>query len=368
MATDSTSRTLLLLAGLTLLAAAVWLVRDVLPPFLIAAALALLLDPILARMQQAGLPRWAAATITFLGFLAGLFAAVAILVPLAVSQISDLIRKLPEYTAHFQAAADDWALRNAALLHRLNLPPSLSDLWRDYQQDITRYAQVFLERIFQSLQASAGLLGWLVIVPIVTLYLLSDLNALRARIAYLLPEQHRETVVGLAVQVGRVFGAYLRGLSALCLCYGFIVYLVLEVGVRLNYALVLGLSAVVLYAVPYLGQITLILLAVLTAWVTGKSPGQILGLVVAVVVVGQLFDQLITPRVIGKQVGLHPVLGIFALMVGGQLFGLLGMVVAVPVAASVRVVLIQLFPRLAEPIPTAPAVADAEPAVADAAS
>lgn len=351
MATDSTSRTLWLLAGIALLAAGLWLVRDVLPPFLIAAALALLLDPILGRMQQAGLPRWAAAAITFLVFLAALFAAVAILVPLAIAQLSELIRNLPGYTAHLQAAADEWALKNAALLQRLHLPPSLNDLWRDYQQDITRYAQVFLERAFQSLQASAGLLGWMVIIPIVTLYLLADLNALRARIAYLIPDRHRDTVVALAVQVSRVFGAYLRGLSGLCLCYGFIIFLVLEIGVRLNYAVVLGLAAVVLYAVPYLGQITLVALAVLTAWVTGKSPAHIIGLVVSVVVVGQLFDQLITPRVIGKQVGLHPVIGIFALMVGGQLFGLMGMVVAVPVAASVRVVLIQLFPRLAEPIP-----------------
>jgi len=358
MSTDSTSRTLLLLAGLALFAAGVWLVRDVLPPFLIAAALALLLDPVLIRMQQAGLPRWAAAGITFLVFVAALFAAVAVLVPLAIAQLSELIRNLPAYTVHLQEAADAWALKNAALLQRLNLPPSLNDLWRDYQQEISRYAQVFLERVFQSLQASAGLLGWLVIVPIVTLYLLADLNALRSRMAYLIPDRHRVTVVALAVQVSRVFGAYLRGLSALCLCYGFIVYLVLEIAVHLNYALVLGLLAVVLYAVPYLGQITLVLAAVLTAWVTGKSPGQILGLVVAILVVGQLFDQLITPRVIGKQVGLHPVIGIFALMVGGQLFGLMGMVIAVPVAASVRVVLIQLFPRLSEPIPVTPPTVD----------
>lgn len=362
MPTDSASRTLLLLAGLALLAAGVWLVRDVLPPFVIAAALALLLDPVLGRMQRAGMPRWAAVGITFLAFVAILFGSMAVLVPLAVNQLSELIRNLPQYTAQLQSLADDWALKNAALLQRLHLPPSLSDLSRDYQQDISRYAQVFLERVFQSLQASAGLLGWLVIVPIVTLYLLADLNSLRTRVAYLIPDRHRDTVVGLAVQVSRVFGAYLRGLSALCLCYGFIVYLVLEIGVHLNYALVLGLLAVVLYAVPYLGQLTLVLAAVLTAWVTGKSPGQIIGLVVAILVVGQLFDQVITPRVIGKQVGLHPVIGIFALMVGGQLFGLMGMVIAVPVAASVRVVLIQLFPRLSEPIP----VVEANPEVASA--
>jgi predicted PurR-regulated permease PerM len=143
----------------------------------------------------------------------------------------------------------------------------------------------------------------------------------------------------------------LRGLTALCLCFGVTVYLVLALVFGLPYALILGLSAVVLYAVPYLGQFTLLAAGALVAWVTGRSPAHIILVAVSLVVVGQIFDQLITPRVIGKQVGLHPVLGLFALMVGGQLLGPLGMIIAVPVAASVRVVLIQLFPRLAEPIP-----------------
>jgi predicted PurR-regulated permease PerM len=130
-----------------------------------------------------------------------------------------------------------------------------------------------------------------------------------------------------------------------------LIYLVLELGFGLRYAVVFGLSAVILYAVPYLGQVTLIVLAIFVAWVTGRNPGHMLGMAVAMFAVGQAFDQLITPRVIGRQVGLHPVLGLFALMVGGQLFGLPGMVVAVPVAASLRIVLIELFPRLSEPIP-----------------
>ncbi|MCC2670025.1 MAG: putative permease [Armatimonadetes bacterium] len=350
MATDSTSRTLLLLAGVALLGWCVWLVRDVLPPFLIAIALALLLDPVLDRMQKVGLPRWAAAGLTFLAFFGTVFALMAVLLPVALGQIGDLARSLPEYVTHLQNSVDRWALDNAALLRRMNLPPSVSELWQQYQRDITGYAQVLLERVFLSLQASAGFLGWVVVVPIVTLYLLIDLDALRARLAHLIPDRHRNTVFRLTLEVGRVFGAYLRGLTAICLCFGLLIYLVLELGFGLRYAVVLGLLAVVLYAVPYLGQVTLILVAVLVAWVTGRNPGSLVALAVAMLAVGQVFDQLITPRVIGRQVGLHPVLGVFALMVGGQLFGLPGMVVAVPVAASLRVVLLQLFPRLSEPV------------------
>jgi predicted PurR-regulated permease PerM len=351
MATDPTSRTLLLLTGLALLAGAIWLVRDVLPPFVIAIALAILLDPVLDRMQRAGVPRWAAAGLTFVAFTAVLFGAVAVLFPMAIGQVGELIHNFPTYTGRLQEVVDDWALRNAELLRRLNLPPSVNELWSQNQREILQYAQKLLEGLFASLQASAGLFGWLIVIPIVTLYLLMDLDALRARIAYLIPDQQRDTAVALAGQVGRVFGAYLRGLTALCLCFGVTCYLVLELIYGLPYALILGLCAIVLYAVPYLGQFTLLLAAAMVAWVTGKNPGYIVLVVGSLLIVGQLFDQLITPRVIGKQVGLHPVIGLFALMVGGQLMGPLGMVIAVPVAASLRVVLIQLFPRLAAPIP-----------------
>ena len=352
MGKDSTSRTLLLLAGLALFGWGVWLVRDVLPPFLIAFALAMLLDPLLDRLQKFGLPRWAAASLTFLAFFGIVFALLAVLIPVAIGQIGELAHSLPEYVTHLQTAVDKWASDNAALLRRMNLPPSINDLWQQYQRDIAGYAQVLLERVFTSLQASMGFLGWVVVIPIVTLYLLVDLDALRARAIHLIPDRYRGTVFDLALRVGRVFGAYLRGLSAVSLCYGVLIYLVLELGFGLQYAVVFGLSAVVLYAVPYLGQSALIVLAVLAAWVTGRNPSYIVGLAVSMVAVGQVFDQLVTPRVIGKQVGLHPVIGLFALMVGGQLFGLLGMVVAVPVAASLRVVLIQLVPRLSEPIPS----------------
>lgn len=351
MGADSTSRTLLILAGLALLAGCVWLVRDVLPPFLIALALALLLDPVLDRMQRAGLPRWAAAGITFLGFTAALIGAVAVMLPIAIAQIGELIHNFPVYAGRLQQSVDDWALQNSELLRRLNLPPSVNALWAQYQRELPGHLQLVLERVFGSLQASVGLFGWLVVVPIVTLYLLVDLDALQARLSYLIPDRYRGAMLDLAAQVGRVFGAYLRGLTALCLCFGVTVYLVLALVFGLPYALILGLSAVVLYAVPYLGQFTLLAAGALVAWVTGRSPAHIVLVAVALVVVGQIYDQLITPRVIGKQVGLHPVLGLFALMVGGQLLGPLGMVIAVPVAASVRVVLIQLFPRLSEPLP-----------------
>src|SRR3712207_680667 len=139
MQADSTSRTLILLVVLGLAAWAVWLVRDVLPPFLIALGLAWLLDPLLDRMQRWGLPRWAAVTLTFAGFLALFAAAVLFVVPRAAAQTGDLLGNLDGYVRQLSRLADNWAQSNADLLRRLNLPPTLPELWQEYQADVGRY-------------------------------------------------------------------------------------------------------------------------------------------------------------------------------------------------------------------------------------
>jgi predicted PurR-regulated permease PerM len=319
-----------------------------------ATGLSLLLDPVLVRMQRWGLPRGLAVTLTFVLFLALFVGVIAFLVPRAVTQIADLTQNLNKYGQVLELAFDKWAKDNATLLARLHLPPTLSGLWDQYQNEIIRYLQVVLQGLFISLQAGLGTLGWAVVVPIVTLYLMIDMERLRARLYHVVAPRHRAVVGDLASKVGNVFAAYLRGLILICAAFGLVVYVALGMAFALPYAVILALLAAVLYAVPYLGQLSLLVVCILVAWVTGRNLGQIVAVAVTLVAIGQIFDQLITPRVIGRTVGLHPVLGLFALMVGGQLFGLSGMVVAVPVAASLRVVLIHLFPRMGEPLPTDP--------------
>jgi predicted PurR-regulated permease PerM len=353
MGRDSTSRTLFWLTGLAVSAWLLWKLADVLTPFAIAIVLALLLDPLHDRIQARGVPRGLAVGLTFLVFMAVFIGFVAFLIPVTVGQVADLVRNADEYLAKIRLGLDGWVSANGALLQRFNLPPSSTELWTRYQGDATVAVQALLQRFFEFLQASAGKLSWLVIVPLVTLYLLVDLDRARERLIFMLPDDRREQIVALTAKVGGVFAAYVRGLVAICACYGLIVYLALELGFRTPYALILGLAAVALYAVPYLGQLALIASAVIVAWATGHGTGYLVGVGLTLLGIGQLFDQLITPRVIGRQVGLHPVLGLFALMVGGQLFGPFGMVVAVPVAASVRVILVELFPRLTAPIPPA---------------
>ncbi len=353
LTSDSTGRTLWILAALVAMMWFLWRISEVLPPFIVSTALALLLDPVLDRLQRRGLPRWAAVTLSFGLFLALFFGVLAYVVPLAIGQVADLLNNLDLYSTRLQGAVGDLLERNELVLRRLNLPVSLHELQQQYGGQITGWLQLLLQRAFVSLQISAGMLGWVLVVPIVTLYLLIDLDRIHRRLNHLVPPQHREATSATARKVGNVFSAYLRGLTGICVAYGAMLILVLGIGFRLPYALILGIVGAVLYAVPYLGQMALLVSGCIVAWASGHNATYVGGVAIALIAVGQLFDQLVTPRVVGRQVGLHPVLGLFALMVGGHLFGLGGMVLAVPVAACLRVVLIDLYPRLGEALPDA---------------
>lgn len=161
--------------------------------------------------------------------------------------------------------------------------------------------------------------------------------------------------------VGGVFSDYLRGLLIVCALYG-----VTTIGVLYGlsifhhslaqYALLVGAAAGVLFAVPYLGSLTTALVTFIVAYAAAAGDHQsglaFGGIAVgATLVVNQVFDNVVTPRVVGGGVGLHPILALFALVIGGELFGITGMLLSVPIAGSVQAILFRLYPRLTKPTP-----------------
>jgi predicted PurR-regulated permease PerM len=195
----------------------------------------------------------------------------------------------------------------------------------------------------------------LVVALIVGFYILSDLDRLRARAYFLVPQKHRNFAGHLAADIGGVFSDYFRGLLIVCGMYGLATILLLyglslwhkEIG---GYALLVGASAGVLYAVPYIGALTIALVTFLVAFAAGKLAFALwaVGLTLAL---NQIFDNIVTPKVVGGGVGLHPVMALFALAIGGEMFQLWGLLLSVPVAASVQVILYRLIPKLCEPTP-----------------
>jgi predicted PurR-regulated permease PerM len=302
-------------------------------------------------MQRRGWSRRAATLVVYIFFLF-IFAGVAlVLIPAAVRQAAEFAGNMPTYYAELTHRMQGMLAAHHELLARLRLPTTSNEILARYQSQIARALQTLASRLLQFFAGSVSKLPWMVIIPIVTFYLLQEISTLRARIVHLIPARHREGFINVSERVGDVFSGYVRGLIIVCAGFAVVLGVVLALLFRLPYALMIALVAGVLYAVPYVGGAATIAIAALVAVATQHGTGFVVGVVMAVLVVQQLFDQIITPRVVGGLVGLHPVVSLFALTAGGQLFGLPGMILAVPVAASAQVVLTSLWPALAEPLP-----------------
>jgi predicted PurR-regulated permease PerM len=352
MGKDPTSRTILTLLGLAFVLWLIYLVRDLLPPFLIAFGLATLMDPVVNRIQGRGIPRGLAVAITFVSFLAIFVGALVVFLPLAIAQLGTLGNSIESYYNSVRESVDALMERHVHWLERYHIPhPSAQKLLDDYRQQVITYLQQLLGQILASLRDAAGRLIWVVIVPIVTLYMIIDFERIRARVHHLVPDDHREAVMKISGDVGSVFARYLRGLVTVCVAYGIAMGFALALVFQLPYALVVALAGGILYAVPYIGPVATIGIAGMIAWATSNGHlGHTLGVAITALVINEIFDYGVTPRVLSRQTGLHPILNIFALMVGGSLFGFLGLVFAVPVAASIQEILKHFYPQLTEPI------------------
>ena len=347
-------------AILSLLALAAWHVSDAIlgmaAPFVVGLMLALLLDPLADRLERHGMKRLGAVGIVFGIFLLLLVGFGAVVVPALINEAGTLKASGPQALANIRATVNFWLAHHKNFVG-VKMPPTFDVL----STQLTARASAYLQ------QYSGGIAGFLtgtvatvintVITLIVTFFLLYDIDRLRARFFFLLPEKARGPLDQVGRDIGGVFSDYLRGLLIVCSLYGVTTILMLY-GLSFtrghhalaNYALLVGTAAGVLYAVPYLGSTTTALITFLVGFAAGGVGFGGLAVLLSLVV-NQVFDNIVTPRVVGGGVGLNPVMAIFALILGAQLFSIWGMLFSVPIAASIQVILFRLFPRLTTPTP-----------------
>ena len=327
---------------------------SIITPFIIAIVVALMLDPVVDRVQKRSRRggRLPAVITVYLLFLCSFFLILAFLVPSLIAQVGKLVAAFPGYLDTSRTFVNQW-LQSHQRLGPFQLPPNLNTLIGQYSDQVSAAMKASLGRVASILIGSVAQLIWLIIVPIVAFYLLMDIDRLRARLLFLLPQYYRTSVERTALDVGTVFGSYIRGLLIVSALYGVVsVFMFLALGLR-SYALLLGFLAGVLYMVPYVGPLITALLATMLSLATGHGAGHALLVLALLLVLNQIFDNVVTPRIVGGGVGLHPVVTVFALFLGAELFGIWGMLLSVPVAASIQLALFRLFPRLNAPTPLA---------------
>ncbi len=334
----------LLIVGLVLF---FWGVRGILPPFVIAFAIAWLLDPLLDRMQRMGFSRTFAIASVYVVFLGSFILGLVFLVPAIIDQASQFAGDFPGYAERAQDFAEHSMQSHHALLVKFKLPTTLQEVFARYGSQVSGSATAAVSATSSWIAANVSKALWLILIPLISFYLLNDVDKIRKRSALFIPEPWRERTTEIMSKVGTVFSNYVRGLLIVCILYGILEMLLLT-GLKISYAVILGLLAGILYAVPYIGAgatVLIIFLVSLATYEAGVSH-PIWVAPVGAIALNLVFDNGVTPRILGKSVGLHPVLSMFALLAGGQLFGLAGMVLSVPIAASIQEILFEFKPEL----------------------
>jgi predicted PurR-regulated permease PerM len=335
-------------------ALAIWLLHEILLPFVAGMAIAYLLDPLANRLEKLGIHRVLAALLIVIVFATALVLLGILIVPILANQLSALIAKLPEYVAKVQALVTD---PNRPWLSKL-----VGEGFLDAQQSTGELVKqglawlvAFLSSLWAGGRALISILSLVVVTPVVAFYFLSDWPHMVAALDNWVPRPHQETVRGIGREINAAIAGFVRGQSAVCLILGAYYALALTLA-GLNFGLLIGLIAGLITFVPYVGSLTGLVVglsvAVAQFWPEYTSILVVLG----IFLFGQFVEgNVLSPKLVGESVGLHPLWLIFALFAFAYLFGFVGLLLAVPLAAATGV-LVRFAMRqyLASPLYTGP--------------
>ncbi len=323
-----------------LLAYVIYLLEPILTPFLAAAVIAYMLDPLVDRLSDSGLGRWVlgrtlATLLVMSALILSIIGLLLILIPL-LQQQSDLIaQRLPLLIEHFHNQIEPWLLNRFGIrldLHQQDLQRMVSEHW----QTAGNLMGSVLLSAGQKSMTLLGIFANMCLLPVVLFYFLRDWDVMVSQVGELIPRNWSSQAHQIGLEIDCVVAEFLRGqlsvMLSLCVFYSVGLWLV-----GLDMALSIGLIAGLLSFVPYLGFALAFVMAVLLALLQFASLSQVVP-VLMVFGIGQLVESFIlTPILVGDRIGLHPVIVILALMAGGQLFGFAGVLLALPVSAAIAV-------------------------------
>jgi len=315
----------------------IWLLKPVLAPFVLAALFAYLGDPIADRLEKR-MPRPVAVSLVFLVMIIVVVAILLVLVPFIERQISNFLAQLPSWINWFQTKAAPWLEQHLGVSTDVLDTQRLISVLQDNWKEAGGFATTVIAKVSKS---GLTIVGWalnIVMIPVVAFYLLRDWDIMVDRIHALVPRSIEPVVTRLARESDEVLGAFLRGQLSVMVVLG-VIYGVGLWMVGISIGPLIGMIAGLISFVPYLGAITGVLMGVIAAIVQYQD-WQHVAYVAIVFAIGQTLEgYVLVPRLVGEKIGLHPVAVIFAVLAGGELFGFVGVLLALPVASVVMVLL-----------------------------
>ncbi len=331
------NRFLKILLFLLGLAAIGWLVvklSSIIMVFVIGALLAYILDPIASFLEYKGLSRAAATGVIFLVLALILFLTVLFVVPPIIDQV-----KVIQHNLSSDTSAE--AIKNIEQFIRQNIPfMKESDL--NLQVRVNEMVTHFSDSIFGLLGSVISIITTLVIIPFVVFFLLKDGRSMIKNLVSIIPNRYFEITLNLFYKIDLQIGGYLRGQFFDALIIGILSVIALWF-LKVPYFLLIGAFAGLANMVPYVGPWTGASLAVLVVLISNGEVNQMVMVALAFAIIQLIDNVLVQPLVVARSVKMHPLLVIFAVIVGGQFYGILGMFLAVPVAAIIKVFVIEVY-------------------------
>ncbi len=324
------------LVALAALGAILWLFRPVMLPFLVGLAMAYFLEPAVSALERKNVRRWLGASIVLSGFLFVVVSIFLLLWPMLVEQAGALLSALPEYTAKIRESylpwVQDWLARFS--------PKDVEEIRNAASQSTGTAVGLLGETVKRILNGGFVLVDAValsILAPVTAFYALRDWKRLIKTIDQLIPRRAHDVIREQLLEIDRTLSGFLRGQAIVCVILG----LIYSVGLAicgLHYGVTVGLIAGALTIIPYVGTVFGWATSAMLAFVQFEGDFAQIGMVVAVFAIGNVLETyVLTPRLVGKKVGLHPLWILFALISGIKLMGFLGALIAVPTAAVLGV-------------------------------
>jgi predicted PurR-regulated permease PerM len=314
------------------------LLREILLPFAVGMALAYLLVPAVDRLERIGVNRGLAALAVVLVLTVGFVGLLLVMLPALIGELRFFVEEFPRYIARVQSLLAD---SGRPWLHRimgqeLRIEESITNT-------VTAKGSAWLDDLLSSAwsggKALFSLLSLLIVVPIVSIYLLTDWGRMIDTIDGWFPTQHREEARAVGREIHDTVAGFVRGQILICLILAVFYAAALRL-IGLNHAIVIGITAGLISFVPYLGAAAGLVVAMCVALAQFWPDWTAVVVVAGIFLIGEtLADYVLSPRIIGSRVKLNPVWLMFALFAFGYLFGVVGLLIAIPMAASLGVIL-----------------------------
>jgi predicted PurR-regulated permease PerM len=312
--------------------------RTILLPFVAGFALAYLLDPLADRLQKVGIGRLGASLIILVLFVLFFIVTLVVLVPFAAQQLGAFVEKLPSYVARLQQLAVE---QGGPLIERLGGRTALPEMQTSVGNLVTQgiaWFGAFLQSLWSGGQALLSIFSLLVVTPVVAFYMLVDWDRMVRTVDSWMPMRNRDTIRTIARDIDRAIAGFVRGQALVCIILGTF-YAVSLALIGLNFGALIGMTAGILSFIPYVGSLTGLILSVGVAIVQFWPDWTMIAATLGIFIFGQFVEgNILSPKLVGESVGLHPVWLMFALVAFGALFGFVGLLLAVPLAAAIGVI------------------------------